>query len=173
MQASLEQVFLNYSADKLLQLAARIATCLDMLSEEQIWMRESETQNAIGNLVLHLCGNLRQGIGHGVGGQSDVRMRDSEFTARGGITTTELRQCLETAATDAAAIIRQTTPERLAELVAVQGYQLTVLEAILHVVEHFSSHAVQIIFATKLFTGEDLGFYRHLTNPAARGETIP
>ena len=33
-----------------------------------------------------------------------------------------------------------------------------------HVVEHFSHHTGQIIFATKLLTGGDLGFYRHLSN---------
>ena len=44
------------------------------------------------------------------------------------------------------------------------------LEAIYHVVEHFSMHTGQIIFATKLLTGTDLGFYAHLEPPPARRE---
>jgi hypothetical protein len=40
----------------------------------------------------------------------------------------------------------------------VQGYDVTKLEAIFHVVEHFSGHTFQIIFATKMLTGEDMGF---------------
>jgi hypothetical protein len=54
----------------------------------------------------------------------------------------------------------------------VQHYDVTVLEAIYHVVEHFSGHTGQIIFATKMMTGPDLGFYRHLRD-AAHGRKTP
>jgi uncharacterized damage-inducible protein DinB len=173
MQEGLEQVFLKYTSEKLLQLAGHIETCAGKLSEEYIWMRGSEHQNAVGNLVLHLCGNVRQWIGHGVGGQNDVRERDLEFANRGGISTAELRERLRAVTSEAAEIIRRTPLERLPERVTIQGYSLTVFEAILHVIEHFSHHTGQILFATKLLTGEDLGFYRHLNQPAAHGETIP
>ena len=63
MVASTDQLFIEFSADKLEQMAGRIAACLDRLNYEQVWQRHSENENAIGNLVLHLCGNLRQWIG--------------------------------------------------------------------------------------------------------------
>ena len=50
---------------------------------------------------------------------------------------------------------------------------VSVLEAIYHVVEHFSGHTGQIIYATKLLTGEDLGYYKHLRTTAAHAERTP
>ena len=67
---------------------------------------------------------------------------------------------------EALAIIRSLPPERLAEEVTIQGYDGTVLKAIFHVVEHFSGHTAQIIFITKMLTGEDLGFYSYLSGKA-------
>lgn len=167
-----EQIFLNFSADKLLQLASRIGTCLDKLSDGQIWARHSDNENAIGNLVLHLCGNVRQWIGTGVAGLPDIRERDREFAARGGYGCGELKERLRRTIEVAAEQIRKLPPERLEEITRIQNYQVTRLEAIYHVVEHFSQHAGQIIFATKLLTSEDLGFYAHLKQ-AAHTETVP
>jgi uncharacterized damage-inducible protein DinB len=159
-----EHAFLTYSAEKLRQYTDRIFVCLDQLSPEQNWSRGSENENAIGNLVLHLAGNVRQWIGSGVAGRENVRDRDSEFAARGQLSPDELGVLLRTTIDEAVAVIEKLTPERLAETIRVQGYDVTVLQAVYHVVEHFSHHTGQIIFATKLFTGGDLGFYRHLSN---------
>lgn len=159
---AIESVFLHYSADKLAQLCGRIETCVDKLTPAQIWARHGENENAIGNLMLHLSGNVRQWILSGVGGEPDTRERDREFDARGGMAIPELKQRLRSAVDAAVALIRALPPDRLAERITVQNYDVTVLEAILHVVEHFSGHAGQIMFATKLVTGADLGFYAHL-----------
>jgi uncharacterized damage-inducible protein DinB len=159
---SVESVFLKYSADKLEQLCGRIETCLDKLAGDQIWARHAENENAVGNLTLHLAGNVRQWILSGVGGEPDQRVRDQEFSARGGVETAELKQRLRSTVDSAAALIRSLPPARLSERLTIQAYDVTVLEAILHVVEHFSGHTGQIIFATKFLTGQDLGFYAHL-----------
>src|SRR5450631_2938439 len=87
---SVESEFLNFSADKLTQLVGRIETCVEMLTPEQLWTRTSANQNAVGNLLLHLNGNVRQWILHGIGGQADLRQRDSEFAAREGSGAQEL-----------------------------------------------------------------------------------
>jgi len=155
----LETVFLAYAPKKLEQLAGRIATCLDTLDDEQVWGRQGASSNAVGNLVLHLCGNVRQWIGFGVGKLPDVRMRDREFAARGGVSRDELKERLTGVAAEAAAIIRALPPERLTEKVTIQGYELTVFEAIMHVIEHFSGHTGQIIFASKAMTEKDFAFY--------------
>ena len=55
-------------------------------------MRGTENQNAVGNLVLHLNGNIRQWILSGVGGAHDARIRDLEFSARGGESAAALGQ---------------------------------------------------------------------------------
>jgi uncharacterized damage-inducible protein DinB len=168
---TLDQAFVRYSVDKLRQYKDRILACLDKLSYEQVWTRGSENENAVGNLVLHLCGNVRQWIGTGVAGKPDVRVRDREFSARGNIQPEELKERLITAVEDAVAVIEELTPDRLMQRTRVQNYDLTVLEAVYHVVEHFAGHTGQIIFATKAFTGSDLGFYAHLSKPKHEEKT--
>ncbi len=173
MPESLDRLFLAFAAAKLGQLTARIQDCLGRLSAEQIWARASDHQNAVGNLVLHLCGNVRQWIISGLGGAPEVRQRPEEFAARGGPTGSELAARLEATVREAVAIIRALTPERLLERVVIQGYDVTKLEAVLHVLEHFAQHTGQIIYATKLLTGADLGYYRHLSQPAPRTDPTP
>lgn len=168
-----ERIFLDFSARKLEQLAGRIDDCLARLDEEQIWRRGSEAENSVGNLVLHLCGNLRQWIGTGVAGLPDVRRREEEFAARGGIESAELRKRLAAAVGEAVGTIRGLGEERLLESVEVQRYRLTLLEAVYHVVEHFAQHAGQILFATKQMIRRDLGYYRHLEPQREHGETTP
>jgi len=157
----IEQDFLNYSADTLLELAGRIEDCLGRLSNEQIWLRHSENENAVGNLVLHLCGNVNQWIGSGIGGKPDTRERHKEFEAREGSLGTRLKDTIA----EATNIIRSVPAARLAERLKIQGYDTTGLKAIYHVVDHFAGHTAQIIFATKLLTGQDLGYYAHLNKP--------
>jgi uncharacterized damage-inducible protein DinB len=165
-------LFIEYSINKLEQLTARIHECLDRLSEEQVWARGSESENAIGNLVLHLGGNVRQWILSGVGGEADSRVRDQEFAAHGGMSRHELMERLEKTVADAKTVLAKVTASRLTERVTIQKYDLAVLHAVYHVVEHFAQHTGQIIFATKMLTGEDLGFYQHLRS-AAHAEKTP
>ena len=168
----LDHIFIECSTKTLEQLVSRIRACLDKLSPGEIWARGHENENAIGNLVLHLTGNVRQWIISGVGGAPDTRTRDAEFDARALMDTGELLGGLEATVKEAIAVLNRVTAERLAERVTIQKYDVTVLEAIYHVVEHFSQHTGQIIFATKMLTGEDLGFYRHL-KAAAHAEKTP
>ncbi len=170
---SADTIFLQYSATKLRQLEGRIEQCLDKLTDEQIWTRHSDAENAVGNLVLHLCGNVRQWIGMGVAGQPDIRQRDAEFAARGGVPGTALKEKLHRTVEDAASQIEKLAPDRLPDRTTIQKYDVTVLEAIYHVLDHFAEHTGQIIFATKLLTGKDLGFYRHLSQPAPHREKTP
>jgi uncharacterized damage-inducible protein DinB len=169
-----DEIFLKFSTDKLEQLHGRIQDCLSRLTPEQIWTRGSENENAVGNLVLHLSGNVRQWIGSGVAGLPDYRQRDTEFDARGGKSCEELTELLRMRVVEAAAIIRAVPPARLTERITPQGHDVTVLEAIAHVVEHFSQHTGQIILLTKMLTGDDLGYYQHLRGSGqAAGAPLP
>jgi uncharacterized damage-inducible protein DinB len=168
----LDHVFIECSTKKLEQLVLRIRACLDKLSPGEIWARGNENENAIGNLVLHLNGNVRQWIISGVGGAADTRVRDAEFEARALMETGELLGRLDETVNEAIEVLGRVTAARLEERVTIQKYSVTALEAIFHVVEHFSHHTGQIIFATKMLTGEDMGFYKHL-NAAAHAEKTP
>ena len=171
MESATDRIFVQASTDKLKQLAGRIQDCLGKLTADQVWSRGGDNENAIGNLVLHLCGNLRQWIGSGVGGKPDIRVRDREFAARGDIQPTEWAERLRATVDEAVGTVGQVTSERLLERIAVQKYDVTVLEAIFHVVQHFAEHTGQILFATKQLTGKDLGYYRHLTQSAHHEKT--
>jgi uncharacterized damage-inducible protein DinB len=167
----MRDLFIDYSVLKLHQMCERIEACLGKLSDEQIWWRGAETQNSVGNLVLHLCGNLGQWIVSGVGGAPDTRQRDAEFAARGDVSREELGRRLRERVDRAGSVMGGVTEGRLMDRITLQKYEVSVLEAIYHAVEHFSHHTGQIIFATKLLTSEDLGFYRHLNAPVHRERT--
>ena len=148
----------------------RIETCVARLPPEWLWARESENENTVANLLLHLTGNVRQWILTGIGGAPDSRDRSSEFSARSGATGPELVSNLRSAVQDALRVIRAVPHARLPEAVSIQGYDTTVLGAIFHVVEHFSGHTYQIILMTKRATHEDLGFYGYLANTGRKEE---
>ncbi len=168
----IERYFLDYSRAKIEQYAGKIEVCLRKLDEDRIWSRGHANENSIGNLCLHLSGNVRQWIVSGVGGAKDERDRDSEFSAQFGLGKDELIGRLHQAVAQACNVIADLSPARLAEQVTIQNYKLSVLEAVYHVVEHFSHHTGQILFATKALSGEDLGFYSYLLQ-ASHEETVP
>lgn len=136
-----------------------LRACLEKLSEEEIWWRPNEKSNSVGNLILHLCGNVRQWIIHGVGGAPDTRDRPAEFSERKPIPKARLLAQLEATLAEADLTLQQVAVEDLPQPRVIQGFDQTVLSAIFHVVEHFSYHTGQIIYLTKLRTGEDLKFW--------------
>lgn len=137
----------------------RIKNCLDRLPDEKIWWRPNSSSNSIGNLVLHLCGNVRQWIVSGVGEETDVRKRSEEFNELGPISREELLSLLEELEPDVKNVLKQVEPKDLLTVKPVQVYEHTVLTMLVHVTEHFSYHTGQIAWITKMLTGEDLGFY--------------
>ena len=159
--AEIGRVFIRCSADKLVQMRLSIHASFEKLDDELIWRRDASAQNAVGNLVLHLCGNVRQWIGAYVGGLPDVRHRPSEFDASARETCTGLLALLDETVALAVDTLGRVEPEKLAQRIPVQdGRVLTVLEAIYQVVGHFQLHTGQILFATKLWTNQDLGLYK-------------
>jgi uncharacterized damage-inducible protein DinB len=169
-----EQAFIDWALRKLNQSNERVQACAARLSDEQMWWRGGENENALGNLILHLCGNMNQWIGTGVAGKADTRDRDSEFDARTGPGRDVLMKTLADTVAATSDIIRTLPHARLTETMnPVQGYNVTKLEAIGHVVEHFGYHTGQVVYLTKALTHADLGFYGHLRGPGVHRETTP
>jgi uncharacterized damage-inducible protein DinB len=158
-EAEAAHLFLQHSATKMRRMGEYVETCLSMLTEEQIWQRSSVHVNSIGNLVLHLAGNVRQWIGHGVAGQDDIRHRDSEFAAKEG-QTAEISALFTKTLADALTTVTALPAERLTERIKPQDRDVSVLEAIYQVVGHLQEHTGQIVFATKQITGRDLALYK-------------
>jgi uncharacterized damage-inducible protein DinB len=136
----------------------RIVDCLEQLSDDEIWWRPNEASNSVGNLVLHICGNMRQWIISGLGGATDLRERDQEFAERGPIPGAALREKFQQTVREACTVMARLRPEVLTGRYRIQGYDVTGYEAAAHVIEHVAYHAGQIIYVTKLKRAKDLGF---------------
>lgn len=143
----------------------KIERCLALLSDEQIWWRANPESNSIGNLLLHLSGNVRQWIVVGLGGAADTRDRDAEFARREVIPRGELLERVRQTLKDADATLTAFDKNRLLERFTIQQSDVTALAAILHVVEHFSMHTGQIIMLTKMLAAIDLEFYDFKEGP--------
>lgn len=137
----------------------KIEHCLERLTDEDVWWRADNESNSIGNLLLHLSGNVRQWIVSGVGGETDARVRQQEFDERAIIPRGELLARLKQTLKEVDEVLSRLDAGRILERREIQGYDVTVLEAIFHVVEHFSMHTGQIILLTKILKNADLKFY--------------
>ena len=152
--------YISYTRKRLLEeYFPKIKRCLNELSNDDIWWRAHETDNSIGNLILHLCGNVRQWIITGIGGAQDVRERSKEFSEREHISKEELLTKMESTLQEADSVLKNCDISKLLEVKKFQVYEVTYLDAISHVVEHFSMHTGQIIYIAKLRTAQDLKFY--------------
>jgi uncharacterized damage-inducible protein DinB len=137
----------------------RIAKCLAELTEEELWQRPNAASNSVGNLMLHLCGNITQYVLSSLAGQPDRRERDAEFAAEGGLNKAELLQKLQETVDQATQVIRQANREEMLRERTVQGFQMSGIAIAVHVCEHYSYHTGQIAFWVKLLKSKDLGFY--------------
>lgn len=137
----------------------RIEKCFAELSEAELWQRPNAASNSMGNLVLHLCGNLTQYAIASLGNRPDRRDRDAEFAAQGGFTKAELLEKLNATVGEAVATIRLAGREEMMRERPVQGFRMSGIGIAVHVCEHYSYHTGQIAFWTKILRGKDLGFY--------------
>ena len=137
----------------------KIARCLEQLSDEEVWWRANPASNSIGNLLLHLEGNVRQWIVAGIGGVPDNRQRDLEFHENARPPARELLAQLSATLDEADNALARLDDARLLERRMIQGHDTETLDAVFHVVEHFSMHSGQIIMLTKMIRGGDLRFY--------------
>lgn len=109
--------------------------------------------------MLHLCGNVRQWLVHGIGGEQDARNRQTEFDERGPIPKNELLNKMKETLHSADEALKKFDSAKLLEMKHIQLYHLTYLDAISHVVEHFAQHTAQITYITKLRKGGAVDFF--------------
>lgn len=137
----------------------RLKKCLAELTEAEVWQRPNPNSNAVGNLVLHLCGNAQQWVLTGIGGAPDHRDRQSEFDCRGGIGKAELVAKVDAVMLEINALLDAITPEELLRIRPVQVYEESGLTILVHVLEHFSYHVGQMTYFVKAIKDMDLGYY--------------
>ena len=137
----------------------KLITCINELEEAEIWKRPNPNSNSVGNIILHLCGNIRQYAISSLGQIEDIRERDKEFSADGGYSKHELLKKLRDTVDQAKNIIQNISVPELMKKRQVQGFAHSGIGIIIHVTEHYSYHSGQIIFWTKSLKNKDLGFY--------------
>ena len=137
----------------------RIEKCLSVLPDTAIWQRPNTHSNSIGNLLLHLNGNVRQYILSGLGHQPDTRERSREFSTRDGRSKADLMAKLHQTMAEVTRVLDRLTPEELLTVRPVQCYEMDGIGILVHVTEHFSYHTGQVVFYTKALQDIDMGFY--------------
>ncbi len=156
-------LFLEFSRDKLLnQYWPRLRACVESLNDEQLWWRPNQASNSIGNLLLHLNGNVQQWLVASFEREHDDRNRPIEFSERQVIPARALLDKLGTTMQRASGVLARLTAADLRQTFHIQGYTVSGLHAVYQVVEHFGLHYGQIAYVTKMLRAEDLGFYREL-----------
>lgn len=148
----------------------KIEHCLEQLSDADLHWRQHPSHNSIQNVLLHLCGNLRQWILHGVGGEPDVRDRPGEFADRTEHPKAELVSRLRETVAHCDRVLAACSPAALLERRRIQGFDTTVLAAIFDTVSHFVGHQHQIVYITRLLLGDA---YRFQWTPATPEQGSP
>jgi uncharacterized damage-inducible protein DinB len=150
----------------------RINACVKRLSADDLWWRPHAGSNSVGNLILHLSGNVRQWIISGLGGAPDKRERGKEFAEAGPVPAGALLRRLRSTVIEACDVLHQLTGRDLKRDYIIQGFTTSGFNAVYHVAEHFAYHTGQIIYVTKLKCGEDLGF-THLPGDKPKRRPLP
>jgi hypothetical protein len=150
---------LNHAlCDELTAAFSRIEHCINQLTDEQVWWRPPHGLNAIGNLLLHLTGNVTQLIANNLSGAPDTRDRPAEFAARERTPKTELIARLAAAVQRARDALIATSDERLARVVRVNNNDWTGIQAAVRGIAHFRGHTQEIIHTTRELLGDGYQF---------------
>ncbi len=155
----IENELIDQCTYRLDESSRMVKKCLDQLSNDDVWKKPNESSNSIGNLILHLCGNITQYAISSLGGTEDTRQRDKEFQVTEGFSKEQLFDKLTNTLDQAKRIMKQTSVDELLRKRLVQGFNMSGIGIIIHVTEHYSYHTGQIALLTKLWKNKDLGFY--------------
>jgi Protein of unknown function (DUF664) len=153
------------AANELAKALAKIEHCLGQLTDEQVWQRPQPSLNSVGNLLLHLCGNVRQWVVAGLGGAPDVRDRPAEFSERGPVPKEELLRRLRAVVDEAGKVLARQTARRWLDVRRVQGFEVTGLAALFDSVPHFRGHTQEIVHLTRVLLGDAYQFQWEPTSP--------
>ncbi len=137
----------------------KLRHCVGALPQQAVWARPNASCNSIGNLLVHLTGNVSEWILAGVGGRQVTRNRAAEFAQQQGADGATLMDNLEAVLRDVDSVLADLSEADLQRALVIQDRETTVLAAIYHVVEHFSMHTGQIIYLTKLYAPGKIQFY--------------
>ncbi len=144
--------------EQLQQALQKWRNCLSQLTTQQIWWRSDPSGNSIGNLALHIGGNLRQWIQAGLDGQPDQRDRPGEFSCQQGKGAQEILAYLASEISDCEIVLRRLQESDLVKPYTIQGFNVNGLQAVNHTITHFVGHTHQVITLTRFQLGSNYQF---------------
>jgi uncharacterized damage-inducible protein DinB len=155
------QSFLQLSAGYLDEYFDKIRWSVAQIPDEQVWQRTAQGVNSVGNLLLHLAGNLRMWLLLNLGEEPFVRDRDGEFQAEQTASGAQLVEELGAVVTRCRQLLQNLDATRLQEVYEIQGYKVDGLAVVYHAVEHMAYHTGQIVYLMKEFITDhqDVEFY--------------
>jgi uncharacterized damage-inducible protein DinB len=160
LNTTLAVEFREQAAVRMQESLDKIRGCLDVLDDRAFWHRPNKNSNGAAQLLRHLQGNIGQYILSGLGGAPDHRDRPSEFEAVSPGERETVEAGFFEVARAAVEQVRSMPDADLLNRQRVQGFDLSGMGIVVHVVEHLSSHTGQLVYLTKLLCDVDLGFYR-------------
>lgn len=159
------RAFAAVAASYLREYLDKIELATAGLDDEELWLRPAPGTNSIGNLLLHLVGNLSLWLLAGVGGRDFERDRAAEFAADHSAGREELLARLTAVVDQAGALLDGLDEPALERRLTIQRYDTDVQSAVFHAAEHMSYHTGQIVWIAKqtlASRGERIEFYpRH------------
>ena len=131
-------------------LPAQIRSCVEELSEEQLWWRPNEQANSVGNLVLHVSGSMRHYLSNRVGGIEYERNRPAEFAERGPVPKQQLLATFDETIRQAGQVLDAFDTSRFLDATDEPNYVPTIFDLIFNIAIHLATHAGQIVYVTKM-----------------------
>jgi hypothetical protein len=152
------RAYLAAARKRLAACHEKLVHCLTQLEDHQVWWRPQDSLNSIGNVILHLCGNMRQWIVSGVGGTPDVRDRPGEFADRSLLQRDELLRRLREVVAESDAVLAAVDERALLQPRTIQGFRETVLSAVFDCLAHLNGHTQEVVYITRTQMGDAYKF---------------
>ncbi|GAB5522183.1 MAG: hypothetical protein Roseis2KO_00550 [Roseivirga sp.] len=124
--------------------------------ESQLWLVEGAITNSAGNLVLHLCGNLKHFIGAVLGDSGYIRERDREFGDK-NVSRAEMAKSIDEAREIVLKTLDGLTDADLDKIYEVRVFNdkpITTHIFLLHLSGHLMYHLGQINYHRRLLTAQ-------------------
>jgi hypothetical protein len=150
---SIARMFIDDQRARMAHNRQRMTGVINQLSDEDLNWRPNPQSNSITNLVVHVCGNLKQRYSHNIAGEPDTRDRPGEFETAAHRTRDQLLAAMEEAFGIVDSILGRLPLPSLFDTTPIRGENRTVLDVIASSSNHTAEHLGQIIYIAKIRLG--------------------
>lgn len=130
-------------------------------SDDSVWHTRRGVTNSVGNLALHVCGNLQDFVGRVLGGTEYVRHREQEFSQREGTRVSlvaELRTTIDVVESTLTTLPDEAMTADYPMVLA--GKTVNTGAFLVHLASHLAFHLGQAGYLRRVITGDNTS-----TNP--------